>query len=442
MHSHIYIYIYIKKEQNPTMMDKQTSTQTFTPDNTGLKYEKNRLMTFIDWPIADVISPADLAKEGFYYLRRSDHVACGFCQIILQSWTDGDDVKIEHEKYSPKCRRVGNVTLNQSIILDTLKQQQQPPPPPPSSMIIKSKYPNFSHVDHRCDTFTECWPEKATGKSPREMADCGFFYRGISDHVECFYCGIGLRNWQNFDDIWVQHILHSQRTSGGGDVCLFVRLKKDGKFIQKFIIPYSSSDDDGNCFISDKDLQTLLYNYDITKRVLNLTRQNYQSDDIFKFALKQRLAKCNGDLYQHPITFINDLDNLEKKNQILRLQRGEIIINNNDDDDYNICKICHSKPATICFWPCRHLKCCEDCALWSAYFSSCFLCKTPIELVFRVDYQENCQKCLVRKSNVCFFPCGHLQVCDNCARVYVPEAIFPIKCIICHKTSQCNFIIQ
>src|SRR5678816_2149518 len=65
-------------------------------------FEKERLLTFIDWPVS-FISPEELAKEGFYYLRNEDHCACVFCKRIIGHWVLGDTPKGEHLDKSPQC---------------------------------------------------------------------------------------------------------------------------------------------------------------------------------------------------------------------------------------------------------------------------------------------------------------------------------------------------
>ncbi|XP_047468552.1 baculoviral IAP repeat-containing protein 3-like [Penaeus chinensis] len=46
----------------------------------------------------------------------------------------------------------------------------------------------------------------AQGKpSPELLVEAGFYHTGISDHVQCFHCGVGLRNWEWDDDPWELH---------------------------------------------------------------------------------------------------------------------------------------------------------------------------------------------------------------------------------------------
>merc|ERR1711874_518946 len=49
---------------------------------------------------------------------------------------------------------------------------------------------------------------------------------GRSDHVKCFYCDGGLKEWQEEDDPWVEH-------AGWFHGCGFVKLVKGEEFIQR-----------------------------------------------------------------------------------------------------------------------------------------------------------------------------------------------------------------
>ena len=57
-----------------------------------MSYERLRLITYLlyghQWPKMDVISPSDLAKAGFFYLR-DDAVQCTFCRGIIKDWNPG-----------------------------------------------------------------------------------------------------------------------------------------------------------------------------------------------------------------------------------------------------------------------------------------------------------------------------------------------------------------
>lgn len=92
----------------------------------NLNNEEFRLKTFdgVDWP-HNFISPAKLAKTGFYYIGPYDQVFCYFCKVAVWLWEMGDDEVKEHSKWSPCCpllrrRLTTNVPLEPTSDLDEL----------------------------------------------------------------------------------------------------------------------------------------------------------------------------------------------------------------------------------------------------------------------------------------------------------------------------------
>ena len=61
------------------------------------------------------------------------------------------------------------------------------------------------HADYsvRMKTF-EKWP-KQMRPLPEELAECGFFYKGYGDSVECFFCGVCLYRWETEDNPIIEH---------------------------------------------------------------------------------------------------------------------------------------------------------------------------------------------------------------------------------------------
>lgn len=68
-----------------------------------MRFYVNRLESFYDWPISQVIDPHNLAVNGFYYLHNKDYVRCAFCGVRLKEWESMDYVEHEHRKFSPNC---------------------------------------------------------------------------------------------------------------------------------------------------------------------------------------------------------------------------------------------------------------------------------------------------------------------------------------------------
>jgi len=84
----------------------------------------------------------------------------------------------------------------------------------------------YSTIEARLRTFKD-WPP-ALKQEPRQLADAGFYYIGLSDQTKCFYCEGGLRNWQPDDDPWTEHARWFTK-------CGYVRLIKGDEFIAKCV---------------------------------------------------------------------------------------------------------------------------------------------------------------------------------------------------------------
>uniref|UniRef100_A0A2C9JCA3 RING-type domain-containing protein n=1 Tax=Biomphalaria glabrata TaxID=6526 RepID=A0A2C9JCA3_BIOGL len=67
-----------------------------------IRFEK-RLESFVGWLSGNILSPATLARNGFFYAGYSDCVRCYYCGIGLKSWKLGDDVVTEHQRFRPNC---------------------------------------------------------------------------------------------------------------------------------------------------------------------------------------------------------------------------------------------------------------------------------------------------------------------------------------------------
>lgn len=197
----------------------------------SLRREKTRLQTFgVGWPL-DWLAPKDLAKAGFFYLKRKDYVQCAFCRGVVGIWETNDVPLEEHKKCFPLCPfieglAVGNVTESDDpddepdcVDVDyktftgtdvrpfarcerSTRQDFKNPEAVGIMLHRGPKYPDYATLDSRLATYTTRWTMR---QSPLEMAQAGFFYAGLSDHVRCFYCGGGLRNWKPQDDPRKEH---------------------------------------------------------------------------------------------------------------------------------------------------------------------------------------------------------------------------------------------
>ena len=68
------------------------------------------------------------------------------------------------------------------------------------------KFPQYGNVQTRIQSFhfPFKWPPSIP-MHPADLAECGFFYEGISDRVVCFTCGGELHAWRVEDNAYDEH---------------------------------------------------------------------------------------------------------------------------------------------------------------------------------------------------------------------------------------------
>ena len=196
----------------------------------SLLFESERLKTFFElkedgtpsgvklWSSAADITPEELAKDGFYFLKEKDHCACIFCRGIIGQWIKGDTVRGEHQRHFGTerhlyggCRFVkgdpiGNVpmTLSEHLVplwRETVLKRIEDNNKNPS--IIS---PDFSLLDKREASF-ESSPFSTDMR--KKLSAAGFYSCLDSDHVRCFRCNLGLRNWLETMDPLEKHAEYS-----------------------------------------------------------------------------------------------------------------------------------------------------------------------------------------------------------------------------------------
>lgn len=83
-------------------------------------------------------------------------------------------------------------------------------------------YLDKASIENRLKTYRH-WP-KSMKQRPQQLGEAGFFYSQIGDKTFCFYCGLGLENWEDTDDPWEEHALWSPD-------CEFLNLCKGSEFV-------------------------------------------------------------------------------------------------------------------------------------------------------------------------------------------------------------------
>lgn len=83
------------------------------------------------------------------------------------------------------------------------------------------KYPEYANFATRYASFSQ-WPKFLKGPNMTDLARSGFVYTEIGDKVTCFSCGWTLKDWEPFDDAYIEHLRWSEN-------CVFANMVTDGK---------------------------------------------------------------------------------------------------------------------------------------------------------------------------------------------------------------------
>lgn len=163
-----------------------------------LRFERNRLQTFQNWPSNACVPAAELAKCGFCYTGSGDRVQCIFCKGVLRNWEEGDRPHIEHRKHFPRCPlvlglKMGNVPLpldqnpatvsaqgmrrsNSNVtenVADSLSNMENL-----GIITDRPKHSLYAIESQRLASF-QSWPPYKH-QTPQQLAQAGFWYAGKS----------------------------------------------------------------------------------------------------------------------------------------------------------------------------------------------------------------------------------------------------------------------
>lgn len=142
--------------------------------NPSMRREQDRLDTFQNWTLA-TITPAELAKAGFYYLSQGDRVGCFSCGGHLSNWEPGDRAVSEHQRHYPNCRFVRGDRADNIPITGGLANVSNPA---------------MQQCEERLLTFVN-WPARIPVR-PDQLAKAGFYYVGKNSrafiNLVCLFC--------------------------------------------------------------------------------------------------------------------------------------------------------------------------------------------------------------------------------------------------------------
>lgn len=304
-----------------------------------LKLIDNRLDTFRKWPNTK-LSPKVLADAGFYFTGYADVVRCAFCGVEGRHWDAKDDPMADHREWRADCPFVQRKN-SRTVTVDTCGKHDLADETPQQAATIGTEevkniwgasvgrgplHTDFVSKERRMETFNQ-WP-KCMKQKPAELAEAGFYYLGVGDQTICFYCGGGLKDWEETDDPWEQHAFWFPK-------CNHVILKKGQEFIDRVV---EKKDEGRNGALDEPG-----------------------SSGLSRGATEEATEATT----TAATTTAETKDNL------------------NGDQDANavpICKICYVNQVNVMFLPCGHIISCIDC---SEALKQCPICRQNITFVAR-----------------------------------------------------------
>ncbi|XP_068975107.1 E3 ubiquitin-protein ligase XIAP-like [Bombus flavifrons] len=184
-------------------------------------------------------------------------------------------------------------------------------------------HPEYASYDARLHTFAT-WP-KSIPQRKEQLADAGFYYIGKGDQTFCYYCGVGLKDWEPENDPWEQHAKWFSK-------CCYLLMVQGQDYVNK---------------ITGQDISPLFKEETVQIEGADSVISTDKSNTDKKANLKEIIA-------------------LKEENRKLKEAR--------------LCKICMDREIAIVFLPCGHLATCAYCASSLTY---CLMCRQEIKATVR-----------------------------------------------------------
>lgn len=190
-----------------------------------------------------------------------------------------------------------------------------------------AEFPRYSIESVRLRSFKH-WPIQMKQK-PEQLADAGLFYTQHGDHVVCFSCGGGLRDWNDNDIPWEQHALYYED-------CKYMKLLKGDGYHDEVI----------------------------TKLAMDrIAKQNNQTSEDSSSSTEPPSCTTTTE----STTTADDAKCCSKFDEKL--------------SEYKKCKICYVNDYNAVFLPCAHMIACVKCA---SSVTTCPICNGSLENIIKV----------------------------------------------------------
>jgi hypothetical protein len=159
-------------------------------------------------------------------------------------------------------------------------------------------------------------------KHEKELVENGFFYTGKRDEMCCAHCGLIIVKLHDDDCVEIIHKMYSPQ-------CIFV------------IRPSAPPLQESSSLVAAE-----------TAKAVRIDRSTANSNNIFG---KRNRSVSDG---------IDSNNDDKKDNGYVGDDRGDVNDSSkiDDGDEERLCKICFVNNRQICFFPCRHIMACSQCA--------------------------------------------------------------------------------
>ncbi|KAG7217265.1 hypothetical protein INR49_027809 [Caranx melampygus] len=367
------------------------SHQRPTCHNPSMRREQDRLDSFHAWALS-IITPAELAKAGFYYLGQGDRVACFSCGGQLSNWEPGDRAVSEHQRHYPNCRFVRGDRADNVSLAGVAGAASGAGTSTGGPALSNVSNPNMQQSDERLLTFVH-WPSRR------------------NDDVKCFCCDGGLRCWESGDDPW---LLTNGDTSSR-------------EFVDPPVVHLGPGE--------ERSEDAVMMNTPVIKSALEMGFER----SLVKQTVQSKIL-TSGENYRTVQELVSDLLSAEDQK---REEEREMLAEAMASDGFTFVK--RHQAALI-----QRLKTAEEFSGLQAQTSAQQQTARLIELILtkgnaaaevfrnwiqkndvhllrdlmdlpmeeqlrRLQEERTCKVCMDKEVNIVFIPCGHLVVCKECA---------------------------
>ncbi|XP_059160175.1 inhibitor of apoptosis protein-like isoform X2 [Physella acuta] len=223
-----------------------------------------------------------------------------------------------------------------------------------------------------------------------DLAEAGFYYGGYGDCARCFYCGGGLRNWEDEDDVWVEHArwfpkcAYIRQTMGQVFVDTVQELNREFDQISFAMVTNKigsahlsfHTDPSTNPLSRDAAVRTVVeLGYVLDDVVGAAQRIKEDGAQISSDTIIERLAK-DGKRSSRQSTERSATAGTSTESAAYKESLSRIKERNNQLRQQTVCKICMDREVAVVFLPCGHLVSCSDCA---AAMKDCPVCRKVVK---------------------------------------------------------------